>query len=199
MNQPIDQKIKLAPPGAGIGFFTELFLKVYVNPFVTKKATWESCETSFKKLHSLILKELESIPVDKAELRILVPPQKGLEDSSRYWSVKMLVEHLLIVGTQGQTAIIRLSKEEHMSELVSTADVKPLGEASYSLILDKFRNFSASLPDDLSSRVVNKESRSTLKHPWFGAFNSKQWYWLLGMHASIHLHQLKEIKKGLNL
>lgn len=193
-DQPI---IKLAPPGAGLGFFTELFLQWYVNPFVSKKSTWDQCAANFVKVHSKILSVLETIPAEKADIKVLVPPQKGLEDSSRYWSVSMLVEHLLIVGMQVQTAIMRLSNEEHLTELVSTANVKPSGESTYAILLEKLKRFSADLPSDLEAHVKNRESKSKLAHPWFGPFNSKQWYWLLGIHATIHLKQLNEIKKGL--
>lgn len=199
MSSKHQTNIKLAPPGAGLGFFTEFFLRWYVNPFVAQKASWQVCEANFIKAHQKILLELDNIPIDKVDIKILVPPQRGLEDSSRFWSITMLVEHLLIVGSQVQTAIIRLSQEQQMSELVSTANVKPSGDGSYSALLVKLQKFVADVPFDLNARVVNKESRAKLTHPWFGPFNSKQWYWLLGVHATIHLQQLKEIKKGLDL
>lgn len=199
MSSQDQANIKLAPPGAGLGFFIELFLRWYVNPFVAKKASWQLCEANFINVHQKILLALENIPTDKADIKILVPPQRGLEDSSRYWSTTMLVEHLLIVGSQVHTAIIRLSQEQHMSELVSTANVKPSGDGSYSELLAKLKKFAAELPSDLNAHVVNKESKEKLAHPWFGPFNSKQWYWLLGVHAAIHLQQLNEIKKGLDL
>lgn len=192
-------EVKLAPPGAGLGFFIEFFLRWYVNPFVVKKISWQQCEENFIKIHKKVLDTLESITEDKIDIKILVPPQRGLEDSSRYWSVKMLVEHLLIVGTQVEMAIIRLGREESMKELVSIAAVKPKGEASYPQLLEKLKLFTSRIPEDLNRNVQNKESQAKLVHPWFGPFNSKQWYWLLGTHASIHLRQLKEIKKGLNL
>lgn len=197
-----DQKfssVKLAPPGARLGFWTELILRWFVNPVITKKISWEQCEQNFFKSHQKIIQVLESIPADKVDIRILVPPQKGLEDSSRYWSAKMLVEHLLIVGTQVQSAIIRLSREEILKELVDTAAVKPSGNASYQVLFEKLKQFASEVPSDLNRNVHAKESKSKLVHPWFGPFNSKQWYWLLGTHASIHLKQLEEIKKGLTL
>lgn len=199
MNKNDQANIKLAPPGAGLGFFTELFLRWYVNPFVSKKYTWDQCAVNFVKVHNKILLVLETIPTEMTDIKVLVPPQRGLEDSSRYWSAAMLVEHLLIVGMQVQTAIVRLSHEEHLSELVSTADVKPSGGSTYPILLEKIKRFTARLPSDLEARVKNKESKSKLVHPWFGPFNSKQWYWLLGMHATIHLKQLNEIKKGISL
>jgi hypothetical protein len=191
------EEIKLAPPGAGLGFMTELFLKYYVNPFVTRKVTWEECEESFTKNHNRILDTLKNIPQESYETKVLVPPQKGLEDSSRFWSAKMVVEHLLIVGTQIQDAIIRLSHEEKIDRLVGTAEMKPKGDSNIQITLETFRKFAQEVPSQLNQNVKNKESRATLKHPWFGEFNSKQWYWVLGVHAGVHNKQLKAIIAGL--
>lgn len=62
MNSPNPPHVKLAPPGAGLGFITEFFLRWYINPFVAQKASWQQCEETFIKLHKKILDTLESIP-----------------------------------------------------------------------------------------------------------------------------------------
>jgi hypothetical protein len=95
-----------------------------------------------------------------------------------------------------QDAIVRLSHEEKMDKLVSTALVKPKGDSNAQLTMATFEKFVQELPSQLNQSVKNRESRATLKHPWFGNFNSKQWYWVLGIHAGIHNKQLKAIIEG---
>lgn len=191
------ENIKLAPPGAGIGFLPELYLKLYVKPFVTRKASWESCEQNFKKMHSKILETLNSIPKDKMDVPILVPPQRGLEDSSRYWSAKMVVEHILIVGTQVQDAIVKLSNGEKIDTNPKTEDVKPKGDSDLQITLNSFTHFVDEVPTFLNKNVKDRNSKTELRHPWFGMLNCKDWYWILGIHAGIHYKQLKAVATGL--
>ncbi len=197
MNQQYQQAPKLAPPGAGIPLLHQLFLRLIVKPFVAAKAPWESSTTSFKKIHSKILKETEGLSHIDLQRRILVPSITGLEDSSRYWSIAMCLEHILIVGNQIKPAIVELSHNREIDKTVSTALVKPLGRNDMDQLISEFTTFVHQTPDEVLKKIKDPESKTTLKHPWFGPFTPKAWYWLLGMHGGIHLKQIREIKKRL--
>ncbi|MBX3389322.1 MAG: hypothetical protein KF691_07680 [Phycisphaeraceae bacterium] len=50
----------------------------------------------------------ESLSAGAAAERVLIPRLRGLEDSSRYWSVWMMLDHLRIVNSQVAMVIASL-------------------------------------------------------------------------------------------
>jgi len=195
-NQP---NPKLAPPGAGIPWTDRLLGHLFLRPFVAEKTPWQTSTERFLKNHSKILKELEGLSPDQLNAKILVPPQKGLEDSSRFWSVAMTLEHLLIVGNRIQTGIIELSTGRTINEKVDIAKVKPQGSKDLGHLLSDFKNFAENTPKIIASQIQDQNSKAKYYHPWFGSLSMTGWYWLLAMHGGIHLQQIREIKKGLGL
>ena len=188
---------QLAPPGAGIPWYHRLVLKLYVGPFVSAKAKWGESEKTFSKVNSRILKEIEGLSEKDLAKRVLVPSQMGLEDSSRYWSVAMTLEHLVIVGEAITKGITMLSAGQVPPIKPDTAKVKPLGAMPVSQSLKEFNSFTSENFQKFLQTVKDKDSKLSLAHPWFGPFNANQWFWLLGMHGGIHLKQIREIKKRL--
>ena len=128
---------------------------------------------------------------------MLVPPQQGLEDSSRYWSAAMLLDHLVIVGEQVKGGILALSRGIVPKGEASTAKVKPSGAPTVAEAVAAYKKFASTVMVDLDKGVADKDSKATFRHPWLGPLNCRQWQWLLAAHQAIHLHQLHEIVKGL--
>ncbi len=121
---------KLAPPGAGIPFIQRMALQFIVAPFVAGRTPWGLSADRFKKLTQKILEEINGLTDRQLTLRILVPPQKGLEDSSRFWSIAMTLEHIVIVGKEMKKVVTHLSRNEDPPGVADTAKVKPEGEIS---------------------------------------------------------------------
>jgi len=186
---------KLAPPGAGIPWIARVFLQIYTRPFVAAKSNWDDSKNHFQKISEKIIKEIDGLSEQELMTKILVPRQMGLEDSSRYWSMAMTLEHLVIVGSQIGVAIESLSMGEIPSGEANTAKVKPKGELTAAVAMDEFRNFCFHRHPNL--KILNKDSILRFKHPWFGPMTAKEWYWLLPVHHGIHLKQIREIKKRL--
>lgn len=184
---------KLGKPGAGLPFLQELALRWYVGPFVAARASWDEVDTNLEKLNGKILKLVEGLEAERMQKRVLVPPQKGLEDSSRYWSVAMALEHLTLVGNHMKAIIIDLSQGQVPNVNVDTALVKPKGEQTAAQAVDAFRAFATTIIPDMSVHVRNRKSATKLKHPWFGPFTAKQWHWLLVGHTLVHYQQIKSI------
>jgi hypothetical protein len=188
---------KLAPPGAGLAWHQWLFTRWIIGPIASKKTTWEENLAKFaretQKINALIAKT----PKEKLRERVLVAPRFGLEDSSRYWSVAMALEHLVIVGTAVTEFAIQLSRGKSPTMKADTAKVKPLGEISAEEAIQRFETFSSQLEKKLSAEISNKESSLKHAHPWFGPFTTKQWVWLLGVHQGIHRKQIEDILRGL--
>lgn len=187
----------LQKPGAGLPFPTSLIMRYYYGPFVSKRDSWETLEKNFERAYAKIWSEASGLNEKQLETQVLIPPQRGLEDSSRFWSVAMTLEHLVIVGEQIQYAMIELSQGRKVSRKADIAQVKPLGQMGAERSLYIFENFKNSTPGFLKANLGDRQSKLTHVHPWFGPFNVHQWFWILGGHAFIHVPQIKAIKKGL--
>lgn len=192
-----NQTPRLEPPGAGLPWYQHLAVKYYIGPFVAGRAQVKESRRSFEILHEKILNLAREIPADQFDEKVIVPPQMGLEDSSRYWSAAMTLEHLLIVG-EGMKHIIReLSAGRSPGLNATTAQVKPKGASQREQLLQHFEVFTRTTMDKMEPLVAGKDSIVTENHPWFGAFRARQWFWLFGVHAGIHYKQLKKIRAGL--
>lgn len=190
---------KLDPPGAGLPWHQKLILKYYVGPFVAAKTDWNISEARFYRLTNQINTELEGLTEDQLQKKILVPPQQGLEDSSRYWSIAMALEHLVIVGKGIFYAINELSAHRAPFGKADTAAVKPLGKMSAQDTQLLFERFCTTDYKKMIDTIQDRNSDLKFQHPWFGPMNAKQWFWLLPIHHNIHLKQIREIKKSLAL
>lgn len=189
----INKEPKLGKPGAGVPFLERMVLRWYLGPFQAARSNWEEVDVSFQKLAAKMLKTFEGLTPEQMETRVLVPSQKGLEDSSRYWSVAMVLEHVALVGNYMKAIVLELSNGRVPPHRVDTALVKPTGKAGAAESAKAFRAFSETVVKDIQKGVGDRESRSTLRHPWFGPFTAKQWHWLLVGHMLVHYKQLKEI------
>lgn len=189
----------LAPPGAGVPFQQKMMMRYFVRPFVAGRTPWEVSENNFRKINEKILKTLDGLTEAQLTTKILVPPQLGLEDSSRYWSIKMVLEHLLIVSGQMIQLIPALSQGVIPNGKADTAAVKPKNEIGLHEIVQNFKKLISTDFDQLNSSITNRNSKTRFHHPWFGDMTAKQWYWLLPMHHGLHLKQIREIKNRLPL
>jgi hypothetical protein len=187
----------LDKPGAGIPFYQKLFLNLYVKPFISAKSDWDADTRTFTLINSKLLDAVEKLDEAQLSKRVLVPPQRGLEDSSRYWSAAMALEHLLIVGTGVKKIIISLSQGVVPDGKADTATVKPSGTPTAKDILAQYRDFAAKTPAEVDGAVKDRKSKATFAHPWFGAFTAHQWHWLLAVHTGLHLKQVRAIIAGL--
>ncbi len=191
---------QLAPPGAGLPWPQRLLLRYVLGPFVSTRADWDESLDQLRRRHAKLAEVWASIPLELRTQRVLVPPQPGLEDSSRFWSAEMVLEHLWMVGSRIEFGAIELSQGRVPPGEVDTAKVKPKGQEAEGPIDWMRRLDEWAQSADLNLRQVDakaRRSKTTLRHPWFGEFRASQWIWLLGAHHGIHLRQLREIRKGL--
>ena len=185
---------QLDKPGAGVPWAEGLMYRYYIGPFIAAKSDWEKNWQMFDKINAKTLMLAEKLTAEQLTTRILVPRLKGIEDSSRYWSVAMTLEHLVIVGT-GITGIIKsLGRNITPPIKVNIAALKPKGHADPQVDLQAFRQFSETTRSMIETEIHLPISRThKLDHPWFGAFDALQWQWLLGVHGAMHYRQIKAI------
>lgn len=123
--------------------------------------------------------------------RVLIPRLRGLEDSSRLWSVWMTLEHLRITNSVFATVITSLAHGRVPSKQASTADVKPRSDVT----AEVEAAFEASCEALLSAvaAVPNLKTAARYAHPWFGALDAAGWHALSASHLGIHRQQLAKI------
>lgn len=186
----------LQPPGAGVPLPERLILRFFLGPFVAKRSNWEQNWQKFDSLNQKIFRLLDGLTTHQLQQKILVPPQRGLEDSSRDWSAAMVLEHLIIVGSVQKTAIIALSRGVVPDQKASTAAVKPKGGVDGLQQLEAYKAFLADVRASVDMvREAALKTNLAYAHPWFGPCNPLQWQWLYAAHTAIHYQQLKEIVK----
>jgi hypothetical protein len=192
---------RLAPPGAGLPLVQRIFLRLIVGPILTKLPPEKEVRATYEKLTLKILKIAESIPSELRSKKVLVRPLPGIEDSSRYWSINDVLEHLWIVSSGITDLILKLSEGKAPTEEVNIARVKPGQKAAPDELL-RFKEFApelmARLDQDLLAPGRNIRNTMAFHHPWFGKFRARQWYWLLAAHQGIHYRQVKEIARALS-
>lgn len=181
---------QLQPPGAGLPRAELLVARVrfrLMMPFISRAGAsrW------FRAEADRILELARSLSVADATKRVLIPRLTGMEDSSRFWSVCMTLEHLVIVDSGVIAVVESLAKGVTPPGEASTAAVKPHLTADASMI-DRFE----AVARDYLARIdflANLRTKATFRHPWFGALNALNWHQVAALHHRIHRKQIEGI------
>jgi hypothetical protein len=131
---------------------------------------------------------------EAAATPILVRKVAGIEDSSRCWSVFMVLDHLRIADEWVLECIAAGQAGQRLDDR-GIADMKPdpdAGRASvaaFRACCDRYAETIAGL-DDL-------RAGGSVPHPWFGELDGHGWHVLAALHHSIHRRQVERILAGL--
>lgn len=176
-------------PGAGLPALELLLANILVK--------WRLLFNNRSKAHAYFMKEQQEITQQFANLdarlgckQVLIKRLAGLEDSSRNWSVYMVLDHLRIVNTGITDIIVNLVNEEVLTEKVSTAAVKPslVDERVVDLFIKSCDYFLTQ-----TSKLPTLKTRATWAHPWFGELNAASWHFFAGFHMELHRRQIDKI------
>lgn len=180
----------LAPPGAGLPA-----LELWVARFGFTLARWSYSRESATKVFLLEQQRIGALmakcPPSFASQRILIPRLRGLEDSSRHWSVWMTLDHLRITNTAFAYVIGCLAQNVVPEGVASTAAVKPSPGAAAEVIQAYDNSCSEVLK--VISENENLKTRLKFAHPWFGPMDAASWHLLAGIHMGIHRKQIEVI------
>jgi hypothetical protein len=138
-----------------------------------------------------ILSLLDSAEETKGRTRVLIPRIFGIEDSSRYWSLFMTVEHLNIVIPAVMGLISSLLDRQDYAKEVRIQDVKPHERAGPEQI-EKLKQNQMRYEKFILSLASLRSCRRH-PHPWFGPLHPHGWHCLLGVHQLIHRRQIERI------
>jgi hypothetical protein len=183
---------KLAKPGAGLPFFELFVSRYFLLPRAYRRMTWEQADASFQKQGRILVELTQNISAGQLQKPVLIDRIAGIEDSSRFWSPGMVLEHLIIVGSSMMRGIVELSRGVVPSVKPDVAAVKPTGSYGAGAV-GVFQSFLAQYADTMNREVAERGSRKTLQHPWFGEMNAHQWHCLAAMHQGIHRKQMQKI------
>src|SRR5262249_46178151 len=89
---------KLAAPGAGLPFPEWAIARYVLFPLLCMTTSKSKAIESFARESQRILSKAKQLSPEQLGDRRLIPRPRGLEDSSRYWSVAMVLQHLVVVG-----------------------------------------------------------------------------------------------------
>lgn len=187
---------ELGKSGAGLSSARVLLAKHIFFPILNRFLSWEKAWDIFDKEGQKIIELASTLNKEQLFERVLVPKLFGLEDNSRYYSVAMVLEHLLMVGGALQIRIPILSKGKKLNKYIKIEDVKPYKEIDENVI-EKFEEFLATYREKLEKNIEDIHINNTSMHPWFGEFNPKQWSILAVVHQTIHRRQIEAILRGL--
>jgi hypothetical protein len=195
MNTPQSEP-QLAPPGAGVPL-TELLI---IRPvFRMVRLLWSDARASrqFKVESARLLKLASGLSPQQGTERVLIERITGIEDSSRYWSPFMVLQHLRIVNDGIAGIVERLAQGLTVPREVRTADVKPNPAAGVEAI-EEFRDCTERYLARVGA-ALQHSSRVKHAHPWFGPLDAHGWHCLGAVHAGIHRRQLTAILKRLQI
>lgn len=189
-----DQKSvpELEAPGAGLPPVQAFLARYLFFPFFCGVHPWDRAELLYKQESDLILDACVHLHPEDITRPILINHIFGIEDSSRYWSVSMTLEHLMVVGENIRDTIIALSRGEKIDRKVDVAAVKPEGKYGHEVI-ELFRTFVDEYVWEIQEKVEKRNSKATLEHPWFGELNAFRWVCLGALHQRIHRRQIERI------
>jgi len=187
---------ELEKSGAGLPPIRVFLAKHIFFPLLNRTISWEKAWDIYDKEGKKIIELASKLNHKQLFQRILIPRLFGLEDNSRYYSVAMTIEHLLIVGGALQVRIPILSRGKNLTKYVKIEDVKPYKEIEDNII-ENFKKFLDSYREKLEKNIENIHINNTSIHPWFGEFNPKQWSILAMAHQIVHRRQIEAILRGL--
>jgi len=87
--------------------------------------SWDEATAFFQEEGKQLVELAQPLSLDLFEKRVLIKPILGIEDSSRYWSVAMCLEHLVIVDRGIADIAVSLSQGRAYPRALSIAEVKP--------------------------------------------------------------------------
>jgi hypothetical protein len=185
---------KLAPPGAGLPQ-PELFIARLIFAVQSRHGNRDSFNARFAGERAAIRRLIGSCDATSAATRVLIKRVPGLEDSSRYWSVWMTLDHLRIVNLGIAKTIESLTQEISPDRKASTAAVKPSPAVDSSVVDAYEKSCDAVLAAVAAARTLKTQAR--FAHPWFGPLDASGWHAMAGSHLAIHRKQIERILQGL--
>ena len=125
---------------------------------------------------------------------VLIPRLIGIEDSSRNWSVLMVLEHLCMTNRDMLIGVNSLVDGNTPEFAAKVQDYKPSRDVGFDVI-ERYQQICSDYVDSIDSLLRSRGNlRSSVRfaHPWFGPLDAHQWHCLV-VHQRIHRRQAQKI------
>lgn len=186
---------QLAPPGAGLPTI-ELWGARLLFAQTRLRGNRETFMARFEQERAAIRVLVASCPEAQRGEQVLIARLRGLEDSSRDWSVWMTLDHLRITNTAFARVINALTHGKVPPGKASTAAVKPSASVTANVEADFERSCDGVLAAITEARDLKTKVR--FAHPWFGSLDAFGWAAMAGTHMGVHHLQIQSILAGLS-
>ena len=185
----------LQAPGAGLPGLESAFLTAFFK-FGTAVMSDRSALKMFNKESDRLLQYAddggESYDISQ---ELLIPRVIGIEDSSRNWSVLMVLEHLCMTNRDMLMGISSLLNGVVPDFPAEIKNYKPSRDVGFDVI-ERYRQMSSDYVGNIESLMKSRGSLRTsvrFAHPWFGMLDAHQWHCLVGVHQRVHRRQAQKI------
>lgn len=188
---------RLQPPGAGLPWWELLVARYILFPRAVRRMDWAMAARLFQREGEKVLARWDACSPDQLTVPTLIPRISGIEDSSRFWSVAMTVEHLNIVGFGVLEIIAGLRQGRTFERAPRVQDVKPRGEQPPAETRANFVRLLSDAANASAERPILPGEGPCAPHPWFGPMDAHRWHCLNGIHQRIHRQQIEAIRDRL--
>ncbi len=185
---------RLDAPGAGLPA-VELFVGRCLFALRRWAGNRDSFTARFEREHRRIGVLVAGTDRSRRSQRVLIARPRGLEDSSRYWSVWMTLDHLRITNALFANVVRSLMVGRVPQREASTAAVKPDPDAG-GAVEEAFEDSCASVLKAAGS-AGDLKTDAKYAHPWFGPLDAAGWHALAAVHMAIHRGQIERIARAL--
>lgn len=179
-------------PGAGLPI-PERWIARMLFAYKVRTGRRAGFRQSFQNEREKIGELVAGVLPEVRSTRILIPRLRGLEDSSRYWSIWMTLDHLRITNLAFANVVRMLAAGGIPPRKADTAAVKPDPGVGAAVETD----YEAACGAFLAVVDSTAELRTPLRfeHPWFGQLDALEWTALAATHMGIHRAQIERIAK----
>jgi hypothetical protein len=190
MSSTVTTPPQLASPGAGLPVFELAWLRILFRcacGVISLNVGLRWFQFEARKIMALAGRASAA----QATVPVLIDRVTGIEDSSRYWSVFMVLDHLRIVD-EGITQIVQtLTDNRLFGQEVRIQDVKPSPQSGPETI-DRFHKAVDGYRATVA-RLGTLGRQMRHPHPWFGPMTAHDWHCLAAIHHWVHRRQLERI------
>ncbi|NJM09603.1 MAG: hypothetical protein HC883_01495 [Bdellovibrionaceae bacterium] len=191
------KKLHFDNPDVALPWHQQLVMRIYLGHFVAGSSVAEDNRKVYEAFSNKIIALASGIPFTLHSIRVLVPVQAGLLNDTRYWSIAMTLEHLIMIDKMAKEIIIRLALGQVPDLNVPVKSVAPTGKIEPEKVFEDYRLSVPLRLDEMDEAFIDSKCEVTAPHPIFGDFNARQWQWSMAARSFLRHRQLQNIRKGL--
>ena len=184
---------QLAPPGAGLPWFESVMVRWFGRRMFLSRLNWEGAQAAIARVSSRLAREAMAMDDETLARCVLIKRLPGLEDSSRFWSPEMVLEHLVITGEMFTDYVVTLSNGRPVADQRGIADIKPRGGLGRAVVA-RFVAVHEAIPTRLATEAGALRDGPAHLHPWFGKLTAAEWLSLTAVHLGLHEKQWRAIR-----